>query len=100
MIKFSEIAFCFALLWVKSSGFDLKDITGPVFGDKIDFLPAAFGDFNSDKLTDLIVFDNQKKSVAVLVATEQSVVNIGSDTIFRSQRKSLNCSCPQGKINI
>ena len=96
MKKISEIAFYLALLLVKSSGFDLKDITGPVFGDKVDFLPAAFGDFNSDKLTDLIVFDNHKKSVAVLLATEQSVVNIGSDTIFRSQKKSLNCTCPRG----
>ena len=29
----------------------LKNVTSEVFGDDVQYLPAAFGDFNSDKLT-------------------------------------------------
>lgn len=29
----------------------LKNVTSEVFGDDVQYLPVAFGDFNSDKLT-------------------------------------------------
>ena len=61
---------------------DLTNITEAVFGhtkDKRSFIPAAFGDFNSDKQTDLVVLKDMQKAVAVLLATEQSVVSSGSD---------------------
>ena len=77
------------MLWVifinviqLSMGLDLTNITQAVFGqtkEKRSFIPAAFGDFNSDKQTDLIVLKDMQKAVAVLLATEQSVVSSGSD---------------------
>ena len=89
----------FVILTIISSGhsYDLTDVSSAVFGDgdhNVAFLPAAFGDFNSDKLTDFIVFDSQKKHVGVLLASEQSVVATESSPIFRGNQKSLNCSCP------
>ena len=83
------------------NGADLRDVSSSVFGQKkenVAFLPAAFGDFNSDKLTDFIVFDNDQKHIAILTASEQSVVEVGSNPIFRGKDKSLNCSCPGGKL--
>lgn len=80
------------------NGADLRDVSESVFGQKkenVAFLPAAFGDFNSDKLTDFVVFHNDQKHVAILTASEQSVVEVGSNPIFRGKDKSLNCSCPQ-----
>lgn len=35
----------------------LRNETDSVFGSDVVILPLAFGDFNSDKLTDLIVID-------------------------------------------
>ena len=79
---------------------DLTAVTQAVFGDEAnskELIPAAFGDFNSDKLTDLIVFDSQRRSVAVLLASEQSVVPTDSSPMFRKDQKNLNCSCPDGE---
>ena len=79
------------------SCYDLHNITGAVFGQSpkdSSFIPAAFGDFNSDKLTDLIVFDSDMKNVEVLLASEQSVVSVESNPIFRGNPKTLKCACP------
>ena len=79
---------------------DLTAVTEAVFGDEAhskQLIPAAFGDFNSDKLTDLIVFDSYGRSVAVLLASEQAVVPTDSSPMFRKNQKSLNCSCPDGE---
>ena len=76
---------------------DLTAVTQAVFGEDAlskELIPAAFGDFNSDKLTDLIVFDSKGRTVAVLLASEQSVVPTDSSPMFSNDRKSLNCSCP------
>ena len=78
---------------------DLTAVTQAVFGEDAlskELIPAAFGDFNSDKLTDLIVFDSQGRTVAVLLASEQSVVPTDSSPMFRTDQMNLNCSCPDG----
>ena len=64
------------------------------------FIPAAFGDFNSDKLTDLVVLKNDRLAVEVLLAREQKVVSSGSDPPLFHGRPShnLECNAPEGKI--
>nr|CAG4645425.1 EOG090X03KG [Lynceus sp. MCZ IZ 141354] len=46
------------LLFLLQQASASADITADVFGDVVDVLPLAFGDFNSDKLTDVIVLRN------------------------------------------
>ena len=78
---------------------DLTAVTEAVFGEEAhskELVPAAFGDFNSDKLTDLVVFDSKMKTVAVLLASEQSVVPTDTSPMFTKDKK-LNCSCPDGE---
>ena len=79
---------------------DLRNITDSVFGsEENSFLPAAFGDFNSDKLTDIIVLKKDRKSVAVLLASEQNVVSMSLDSrpMFQEQ-STMECPCPNGEI--
>ncbi|RZF43683.1 hypothetical protein LSTR_LSTR011031 [Laodelphax striatellus] len=47
-----------------------SDITGKVFGSATDGMPAAFGNFNSDKFTDLFVLRNNQKTVAILLGSD------------------------------
>lgn len=82
---------------------DLTNITEAVFGrspSNRSFIPAAFGDFNSDKLTDLIVLTDRQKTVAVLLATEQKVVSSGNDPplFIAHPNANLECNAPEGKI--
>ncbi|XP_045607866.1 T-cell immunomodulatory protein isoform X2 [Procambarus clarkii] len=44
------------------------NITDLVFGGNTKYLPAAFGDFNSDKLTDLFVVSEDGKNMKVLIS--------------------------------
>lgn len=48
-----------------------SDITNLVFGTLTDGMPAAFGDFNSDELTDVFVLRDQGKTVEILLAAEE-----------------------------
>ncbi|XP_046492166.1 T-cell immunomodulatory protein isoform X1 [Neodiprion pinetum] len=48
-----------------------SDITSTVYGKILDKMPAAFGDFNSDELTDVFVIDTDGKSVEIMLAAEQ-----------------------------
>lgn len=82
---------------------ELTNITAAVFGTtqaNRSFIPAAFGDFNSDKLTDMVVLKDSEKTVAVLLATEQKVVSSGDDPPLFVARpdSSLECNAPEGKI--
>jgi hypothetical protein len=64
--------------------YDLMDITNSVFGNFSAVIPAAFGDFNGDKLTDMFVLKVDTEppyvvgTVIVLVAQEQKVVGSAS----------------------
>lgn len=42
------------------------DITYPVFGNNVQGQPAAFGDFDSDELTDMFILKNQGRSVEII----------------------------------
>jgi len=80
---------------------DLLDVSQAVFGDlkdRTDLIPAAFGDFNSDKLTDLVVLQSDQRSVAVRLAREQSVVPASSQPIFQPAEERLECNCPAGRF--
>ncbi|KZC06982.1 T-cell immunomodulatory protein [Dufourea novaeangliae] len=48
-----------------------SDITSPVFGDVLDGMPAAFGDFNSDELTDVFMLRKNGTTVEIFLAAEQ-----------------------------
>ncbi|GLV36022.1 uncharacterized protein CBL_01786 [Carabus blaptoides fortunei] len=48
-----------------------SDISKSVFGSVRDGMPAAFGDFNSDELTDVFVLRNNRRTVEVLLAAEE-----------------------------
>lgn len=47
------------------------NFTEYVFGTNTNFMPAAFGDFNSDKLTDLFVVTEDGKTVEVLISQSE-----------------------------
>ena len=63
---------------------DLTDITASVFGNFSGVVPAAFGDFNGDKLTDMFVLKVEPEppydivTIIVLLAQEQKVVGSAS----------------------
>lgn len=48
-----------------------SDITQLVFGKYTDGLPAAFGDFNSDELTDVFVLRNNQEKIEILLSYEE-----------------------------
>ncbi|KAF4521873.1 hypothetical protein B566_EDAN008410 [Ephemera danica] len=49
-----------------------SDITGVVFGNATTSMPAAFGDFNSDKMVDIFMIrDDRMQTLDILLAGEQ-----------------------------
>ena len=48
-----------------------SDITPAVFGNVLDGMPAAFGDFNSDELTDVFVVRKDGQTVEIMLAADQ-----------------------------
>lgn len=46
-----------------------SDFVNRAFGHQTDILPAAFGDFNSDELTDLFVIEKNNRNVTILLAS-------------------------------
>ncbi|KAL3270196.1 hypothetical protein HHI36_009252 [Cryptolaemus montrouzieri] len=52
-------------------GVDSSDITKLIFGSNTNGLPAAFGDFNSDELTDVFVLQDNERTVEILLANEE-----------------------------
>lgn len=77
-ILFICLAFAIVVA-VKSS-----DITPIVFGQVLDGLPAAFGDFDSDELTDVFVLRNKAHTLEIMLAAEQEPL--------LSPGKGLTCS--------
>ncbi|GAB6026745.1 hypothetical protein CHUAL_013251 [Chamberlinius hualienensis] len=49
----------------------LVDITSSVFGANTNEVIAAFGDFNSDKLTDIFVLSNEGKKLEIFLASSE-----------------------------
>lgn len=58
------------LLMLLAAG-DCTDITNAVFGHVLDAMPAAFGDFNSDELTDVFTIRQDGKTVEIMLAADQ-----------------------------
>lgn len=65
--------------WLLIAQIDCTDITNQVFGTNVNAIPAAFGDFNSDELTDLFVIKG--KSVDVLLSTSEGEPMLQSSNI-------------------
>lgn len=69
-----------------------SDITSLVFGKYTDGLPAAFGDFNSDELTDVFVLRDNQEKIEILLAYEE-------EPLLRPSRPDpLICSFTDHKI--
>jgi len=86
---------------------DLRDITQQIFNFSPDnsFIPTAFGDFNSDKLTDMVVLkvdddSKERTSVKILIARQQSLVATNSEKYFSSgdTKSGTECRLETGSI--
>lgn len=62
------VILCFAISTQAS------DITNLVFSHLTDGMPAAFGDFNSDELTDVFVLRDGGKTIEIFLAAEEEPV--------------------------
>lgn len=70
-----------------------NDITTQVFGTDRDVLPAAFGDFDSDELTDMFVLrDNGPNGMTVEIMLASN-----EEPLMRSN-KTLRCEFPKSKL--
>ncbi|KAI5729771.1 hypothetical protein M8J76_006465 [Diaphorina citri] len=75
---FHNQIFCFILLWVFFAPHGAEalldppsnNMTLPVFGSVTDGLPAAFGDFNSDELTDMFVLRDDRHTLQILLGAD------------------------------
>ncbi|XP_076244037.1 T-cell immunomodulatory protein [Calliopsis andreniformis] len=55
---------------VVATNVECSDITRAVFGGVLDGMPAAFGDFNSDELTDVFMLRKNGTTVEIFLAAE------------------------------
>ncbi|CAG9864989.1 unnamed protein product [Phyllotreta striolata] len=76
---------CFLLLAVFSV--ECSDITKLALAGVTEDLPAAFGDFNSDELTDVFVLNDDGYSVEILLANEEEPLLRKSPNLKCSYRK-------------
>jgi len=67
-----------------------SDITSAVFGKVRDVMPAAFGDFDSDELTDMFVTRNDGHTLEVMLASDQEP--------FLRSNETLRCTFRNDKI--
>lgn len=89
MLKKGTIIYLF-LISITSSL--CSDITPLVFGKYTDGLPAAFGDFNSDELTDVFVLRDDDEKIEILLAYEEEPL------LRPSKPEPLTCSFIDYKI--
>lgn len=90
MTEIQFIVSLFSILFVTPS--HSSDITNLVFGKYTDGLPAAFGDFNSDELTDVFVLRDNQEKIEILLAYEE-------EPLLRPSRPDpLICSFADHKI--
>ena len=78
---------------------EVRNITTQIFGEKPQILPLAFGDFNSDKLTDVIAINEDRTKISILLAEEQTFTSslISHHTYFKDpakvDKKKLKIEC-------
>lgn len=71
---------------------ECSDITRQIFGSNTNGMPAAFGDFDSDELTDVFVIQDNGTTMEILLAHEE-------EPILRSAKpKPLKCIFDHSKI--
>ena len=72
-----------------ANGEQVRNITTNIFGDNTQILPMAFGDFNSDKLTDVIAISLDRTKLSILLAEEQTFTSsiISHHTYFKNPAK-------------
>ena len=94
--------FCLILHFTLIIGSDrqVRNITSQIFGGNVkDIVPVAFGDFNSDKLTDVIALNNERNKISILLAEEQTFTSsiISHHTYFKDpaklDKKKLKVEC-------
>ena len=86
----------------------LTEITGKTFGNYSGIIPAAFGDFNGDKLTDIVVLKSNPQdniiTVRILLANEVKVVTTASsqDPLFNwgTDEQHVHCNFPKVTTNL
>lgn len=66
---------------------DSSDITELVFENLNDAIPAAYGDFNSDELTDVFILRDDFKTIEVLLAFDNA-------PLLRKQKENFLCHYP------
>lgn len=98
-------AFFLALLTQQATSLDLKNITENVFGEEVNLLPVAFGDFNSDKLTDVFVVNQERNKISILLAREQTFSSVLSEQTYflspsKADKKKLKLECALNDVLI
>lgn len=76
---------------------ECSDITKLALGDFTDALPAAFGDFNSDELTDVFVLNDNGYAVEILLANEEEPLLRPAPQLscsFREQERTITSVVP------
>ncbi|XP_059475454.1 T-cell immunomodulatory protein-like [Neocloeon triangulifer] len=82
--------FALLLLFCAAVCSSANDITNAIFGNtSFGSVPAAFGDFNSDKLTDIFIIRDDARSVSVLLANPNEPI---------MQMSNLTCRFSKGHI--
>lgn len=76
-----------------------SDITKLVFGKFRDGMPAAFGDFNSDELTDVFLLRNNNKAIEIFLAYEEEPILRPSDPPLRCNFSNLITSVVPGDFD-
>lgn len=90
-----QVILILLLAWHSSS----RDITNQVFGNAKDILPAAFGDFNSDEITDLFILTNGGKTVEILLGSLDSEPLLKASNLSCSFKKCSIRSVVPGDFN-
>lgn len=78
----SKLAIVLCICSILASLAGCSDITAAVFGSVRDGMPAAFGDFNSDELTDVFMLRNNKSGNTIeifLAADQEPLLRSNSD---------------------
>lgn len=83
----SSLISILCLCWTLVSG--MNDITSKVFGKDTSGLLAAFGDFNSDKLTDIFRISNDRRTVDILFGQEEEPFLKKSSVKCRFETKTI-----------
>lgn len=65
-----SIILCLLAIQWSICGSRASDITSNAFGNVVDGVVSAFGDFNSDELTDVFITSNKGKTLEILLASD------------------------------